>query len=150
MPVQDIIHVAVKTLDLDASNDFYTKVLGMSIAPRPELGIPGTWLDFNGTQVHIFAGEAAYDADGQFTPGNGAIDHLAVSAQDFDTMKQTVIDYGSDYRENDLPDAKLWQLFVKDPSGILFELNFPTDDEPDGAKGPDGPDSPHRYIPGKF
>jgi hypothetical protein len=31
-----------------------------------------------------------------------------------------------------------WQLFIKDPSGIVIELQFVVANEPPGSKGPDG------------
>ena len=72
--VGDIIHVTIKTLELEATEKFYTEVLQAKIGPRPDLGVPGLWLDFNGTQVHILAGEAALDADGNYKSGSGAFD----------------------------------------------------------------------------
>ena len=36
----------------------------------------------------------------------------------------------------DIPDFKLWQLFVLDPSGVVIELNFEAEKEPEGSKGP--------------
>ncbi len=79
MPVQDLIHVNIKTLDLETTDRFYTEVLGMTFANRPELGVPGSWYDFKETQVHVLAGEAALNADGSYTPGGGAVDHVALS-----------------------------------------------------------------------
>ncbi len=147
MPVHDIIHVNVKTLDLEATDHFYTQVLGMTFANRPDLGVPGSWYDIKGTQVHVLAGEAALDAEGRFTHGGGAVDHVALSASDYDAMKAILQDYGCDFRENDIPGANLWQLFVKDPNDITYELNFSISEEPEGAAGPDPANA---YIPGKF
>ena len=145
--IGDIIHVTIKTLDLQATEKFYTEVLQMKIGPRPDLGVPGLWLDFNGTQVHILAGDAALDGEGKFTPGSGAFDHVALSASNYDAIKKTVQDFGCDYRENNIADFDLWQLFVKDPSDVMYELNFIVSEEPDGAVGPD---LANQYIPGKF
>lgn len=147
MPVHDIIHVNVRTLDLAATDHFYTGVLGMTFADRPDMGVPGSWYDIKGTQVHVLAGDAALDAEGNFTPGGGAVDHVALSASDYDAMKATLQGHGCDFRENDIPGANLWQLFVKDPNGITYELNFPISGEPEEAAGPD---PANRYIPGKF
>lgn len=145
--IGDIIHVNIKTLDLAATEKFYTEVLQMKIAPRPELDVPGLWLDFKGTQVHILAGEAALDEQGHFTPGSGALDHVALSAKNYDEMKKIAEDFGCPFRENNISDADLWQLFIKDPSGILYELNFTISQESEDAIGPD---LSNRYIPGKF
>ena len=145
--IGDIIHVTIKTLDLAATEKFYTEVLQAKIGPRPDLGVPGLWLDFNGTQVHILAGEAALDAEGNYKSGAGAFDHVALSAENYDEMKKIVEDFGCDFRENNIQDFNLWQLFVKDPNDIMFELNFFVSEEPAGAIGPD---PANQYIPGNF
>ncbi len=147
MPVQDLIHVNIKTLDLETTDRFYTEVLGMTFANRPELGVPGSWYDFKETQVHVLAGEAALNADGSYTPGGGAVDHVALSAHDYDEMKEIIQKSGYDFKENDLPGADLWQIFVKDPNEVTYELNFVISKEPEGAVGPD---HNNLYIPGKF
>lgn len=147
MPVEDIIHVNIKTLDLEATDRFYTEVLGMTFADRPDLGVPGSWYDFGKTQVHVLAGDAALDADGGFTSGGGAIDHVALSAHGYDGMREVLRKHKCYFCENDLPDANLWQLFVKDPNGVTWELNFPISEEPEGAEGPD---HNNLYVPGKF
>ena len=41
MRLVDINHVAIRTLDLDKTNTFYTAVLGMSLAKRPPFDFPG-------------------------------------------------------------------------------------------------------------
>jgi catechol 2,3-dioxygenase-like lactoylglutathione lyase family enzyme len=147
MPVLDLHHVAIKTLDLEATNRFYIEVLGMKEVARPPFDFPGSWLNIGATMIHVFAGYAALDRDGAFHPGAAAIDHLSLQAQDFEGFKRIFRDRGLKWRELDQPVAKLWQLFVHDPSGILIELNFPIDREPPGATGPD-PANP--YLPGQF
>ena len=147
MPVIDIHHVAIKTLDLAATNRFYTEILGMTEVARPPFDFPGSWISMGSTMIHVFAGYAAYGVDGAFHPGSAAIDHLSIMAHDFDGFKRIFADNGLEWRELDQPAAKLWQLFVHDPNNILIELNFPIDKEPDGAAGPDA-DNP--FLPGKF
>ena len=112
---------------------------------------------FNGLQIQtgdllcmtdgspeILAGEY-WRLLGKLIPG--AIDHVALEAQGFDEMKKIVLDYGAEWRQNRAPSGGLWQLFVKDPSGVTFELNFPTANEPEGSIGPD---ESNRYITGRF
>ncbi|MCZ6605525.1 MAG: VOC family protein [Alphaproteobacteria bacterium] len=137
MPVQDIIHVAIKTMDLDATNKFYTEVLGMEIGPRPPMDIPGSWLNFDGTQIHVLAGEKAFADEKDTRFGTGTVDHIAVQATSYDEMKESALRYGCDIRENDIETAGLWQLFVKDPNGVVVEMNFMKANEPNGSKGPD-------------
>ena len=42
--ITGLLHVAVKTMDLDASVAFYTKVIGLRDVHRPDFGFPGAWL----------------------------------------------------------------------------------------------------------
>lgn len=137
MPLLDIQHVAIRTDDLDATNDFYTGVLGMTMADRPNFNFPGSWLQMGETMIHVLAGDAGLDDDGGFTPGSNAVDHLALGAVGFDDFKKNIVDRGMPWRENDIPEFGLWQLFVKDPNGITIELNFSTAAEPEGAVGPE-------------
>lgn len=137
MELLDIQHVAIRTDDLDATNKFYTEVLGMTLADRPDLPFPGSWLQMGGTQIHILAGNAGLDDDGGFTPGSNAVDHLALGAKGFAAYKQKFEDLGLAWRENGIPPFGIWQLFVKDPNGVTIELNFAETEEPAGTEGPD-------------
>ena len=137
MELLDIQHVAIRTDDLEATNDFYTSVLGMTVADRPDFAFPGSWLQMGETMIHVLAGSAGLDDDGGFTRGSNAVDHLALGATGFDGFKKTILDRGMPWRENDIPEFGLWQLFVKDPNGITIELNFATAAEPEGAAGPE-------------
>ena len=44
MQITGLFHVAIKTNDLDATVKFYTDVLGMTLAHRPDFGFPGAWI----------------------------------------------------------------------------------------------------------
>lgn len=147
MPVKDIIHVAIRTMDLAATNDFYTKVLGFKFAPRPEMAVPGSWLDINGTQIHVLAGEKAFGIHDAAATDTGTVDHIAMEATGYDEIKASVVDHGCEHRENDIPGAGLWQLFIKDPNGVIIELNFRSAKEP---KGSAGPDLTNQYFFGSF
>ncbi len=147
MPAKDLHHIALKTGDLEATVAFYTELLGARIVDRPPFDFPGAWLQFGTTMMHLYSGWAAENKDGEVETGAAAIDHVALMASDFDGMRDTIANAGLDWRENDIPTAKLWQLFVHDPNGVLIELNFPTDGESASSKGPD----PARiYRPGEF
>ena len=147
MPLVDIHHVAIKTQDLEATNKFYTDVLGMTFADRPEFDFPGSWFNIGQTMVHIMAGSAGLDTDGKSPHGGASVDHIALEANDFDDFKKTFESHGIEWRQFKIPPANLWQLFAHDPNGVLIELNFDIGKEPDGAIGPDDSNT---YIPGEF
>ena len=72
MQVTSLFHVAIKTPDLDATVKFYTEVLGMELAHRPNFGFPGAWLAQPGGVpiIHIYAGNAATGPDGKVRTSN--------------------------------------------------------------------------------
>ena len=123
-----LFHTAVKTADLGATVRFYTEVLGMILADRPPIGFPGAWLKpaQAGAEatVHIYAGDAAREADGSVQTGSGAIDHVSVVCQGYDDFRARFETFGLPYRENLVPATPFWQLFVYDPNGIQLELTF--------------------------
>jgi len=136
MPLLDLHHVALRTRDLQASERFYIDVLGMTKVDRPEFDFPGAWLQMGQTMFHLMAGYAAKGPNGESYEGSAAVDHLALKAHDFDAMRENFDRHAVVYRQNDLRDFDIWQLFTNDPDGVVIELNFHRLNEPDGAQGP--------------
>ena len=136
MPLTDLHHVALRTKDLTASEHFYTEVLGMEKVDRPDFDFPGAWLQMGETMFHLMAGYAALGPDGEISRGSGAVDHLAIQARGFDEMREKFEFSGVEYKENNIQDFGIWQLFVNDPDGVIIELNFQSAGEPAGSKGP--------------
>jgi catechol 2,3-dioxygenase-like lactoylglutathione lyase family enzyme len=129
MGLIDLHHVAIRTQDVAATNRFYVDVLGMREVERPPLGFPGSWLAIDRTMIHVMGGERGRtDA-----PRGGAVDHIALRAVGFEEFKDRLGAHGIEYRESGIATAGLRQLFVRDPNGIVVELNF---DEPGVAAGP--------------
>ena len=147
MPAIDLHHLAIKTHDVDATVKFYNGVIGSHSVERPNFDFPGAWLQFGATMIHLYGGEAAKNKSGGHDNGSAAIDHIALSAHGFDSMRENIESQKLDWRQFDIPTFNLWQLFVHDPNGVLVELNFDTTKEPDGSKGPD---HTNRYDPGNF
>jgi catechol 2,3-dioxygenase-like lactoylglutathione lyase family enzyme len=147
MRLVDINHVAIRTLDLDATNKFYTEVLGMRLAKRPPFDFPGSWLQIGETMIHVMAGKAAYDTEGKFRPVGGTVDHISISAEGYDDFARRFEQHRLDYREFAVPEAGIMQLFVRDPNGILIELNFVAAQE---GKAPARIDRAREYVPGSF
>lgn len=147
MRLVDINHVAIRTLDLDKTNKFYTEVLGMTLAKRPPFDFPGSWLSIGQTMIHVLAGDGAYDLEGKFRPIGGTVDHISITAEGFDGFAKRFDEHGLEWREFAVPGADIAQLFVRDPNGILIELNFTASREGRAGKAPD---AGRQYLPGKF
>jgi len=132
MPVADINHVLVRTTDIDATKDFYVDVLGFEVLPRPKFPFPGYWLGVDGTALvhvglHGVENSTLYyigSPENAATDNAGVIDHVAFLATDPQAMIERFERLEVDYRPRFLPESELYQLFVKDPNGIMIELNF--------------------------
>jgi catechol 2,3-dioxygenase-like lactoylglutathione lyase family enzyme len=118
MRVQGLDHYTVNVRDVDRSIAFYDAVLGFKPGFRPDLGFPGAWL-YCGQQavVHLVAGRPA---DGEH---NGAFDHVALQAADFDGMCRHLETQKVPYRTQGVPGGRR-QIFIHDPDGVKIELNY--------------------------
>ncbi len=132
-----LFHTAIKTADLGATVRFYTEVLGMVVAERPPIPFPGAWLKpaqaGADASIHVYAGDAAKEADGSVQTGTSAIDHVSVVCQGYADFKARFEKFGLAFRENIVPATPFWQLFIYDPNGIQLELTFHAAAEPQAA-----------------
>jgi len=128
MLITGLFHVAIKTNNLDATTRFYTEVLGLKLAHRPDFGFPGAWIAVptpaGEAIIHVYAGGPALGADGKTPVGTGAIDHISITAVGWDDCIARIKAEGYDWREAVVPGTSLWQIFVYDPSGVLLEITF--------------------------
>ena len=138
MPLQRLEHFLVLTDDLAATSDFYCRILGLYVGPRPPLGFDGEWLYLGSVPcVHTAEWEsyrrhslAAGIAVSQRAPGTGPVDHLAFVADDPDGMRARLQGHGLKFAENSVPGARLTQFFMVDPNGVKVEINAQTGVEP--------------------
>lgn len=133
-------HYSIRTTDIDASRDFYERVLGLTVGPRPDFPFPGAWMyrgdhgDVANAVVHII-GIDPNDAKGlqnylggrdpASLKGSGAIDHIAFFADGLAAMLEHLRGLGVPVRERTVPNIGLHQLFLDDPNGVMVELNYP-------------------------
>lgn len=132
MPVFGLEHVNIRTADLQGTLAFFRDVLSMDVRPPPGRTSveDGAWVyDANGMAVvHVASSAIAYPSDAKlpFEPGrgSGSLHHVALKCSNFDETLARLRKLGVECFENHLPAYKLRQIFVSDPNGILFELNF--------------------------
>lgn len=147
--VTGLLHVAIKTNDLDKTVRFYRDIVGLVEAPRPDFGYPGAWLavptPIGEAIIHIYAGGPALGDDRQAPSGTGAIDHVSLTATGYREMVARIRQNGLDWREFEVPGTTLWQIFTYDPSGVQLEVTF------DGRveEGPPDMSPGRRYEAGK-
>jgi catechol 2,3-dioxygenase-like lactoylglutathione lyase family enzyme len=151
MVITGLLHVAIKTMDLDATVAFYTRVLGLKEVARPNFGFPGAWLGVptpvGEAVIHIYAGGPALAAGGgKVPPHSGAIDHVSITAIGWRAFRARFAEFGLPWREFVIPNTTYWQQFVYDPSGVMLELTF--DGVAEGIPVPDIP-AERRYNAGE-
>src|SRR6185503_17113893 len=89
MPLSHIEHFLVAADDIDATRDWYARVLGMQSGPHPDFGFPVHWMYVNGVDI-VHIGPSAKQAGeiqkkylgrtSQSAEGTGAVDHIAFRA----------------------------------------------------------------------
>lgn len=133
-------HYSIRTADLRASREFYERVLGLTVGPRPDFPFPGLWMyrgdhsDAANAAVHII-GIDRNDLEGlkrylgnrgvDSLQGSGAVDHIAFFADGLQAMLAHLKKLGIEPRQRTVPSIGLHQLFLDDPSGVVIELNYP-------------------------
>jgi catechol 2,3-dioxygenase-like lactoylglutathione lyase family enzyme len=113
----NIQHVNLAVGDLGVAVAFYTDVLGLGLAPTPELGFPAQFIAINDYQ-EIHLNEVA-----DVTPERS---HFCIRVADFNEVfrrvkKEGVIDTSTNGRAHRLASGVM-QMFVRDPHGHLIEI----------------------------
>src|SRR5262249_9534670 len=134
MPLSHIEHLLVAADDIDATRDWYARVLGMKSGPHPDFGFPVHWMYVGEVDiVHISqsakqAGEIQKKYLGRTSQdtgtGTGAIDHIAFRATGLRQMVQHLQAEKGAFSQRRANGQALFQLFMFDPNGIKVELNY--------------------------
>lgn len=134
MPLSHIEHILVAADDIDATRDWYARVLGMTSGPHPDFGFPVHWMYLGGVDVvHIgpsakMAGAIQKQYLGRTSQkseqGTGALDHIAFRATGLRDMLQHLKKEKVSFTQRRANGQALFQLFFHDPNGIKIELNF--------------------------
>jgi catechol 2,3-dioxygenase-like lactoylglutathione lyase family enzyme len=134
-------HFSIRTLDMEATKNFYSSVIGLEVGPRPNFPFPGIWLysgdisNYANAVVHVIGLDPANpnglnqylgERDNTGLHGSGAVDHLAFFVTGLSAKKALLAQHKVAYTEREVPVLGLIQLFLHDPSGIVIELNYPS------------------------
>jgi catechol 2,3-dioxygenase-like lactoylglutathione lyase family enzyme len=119
MPVNGINHVNIRTTDVEASARFYTEVLDFKFRGGPlVMGREPNWLFDKSGHPIIHLRVMAPDSD-----STGPIDHVALDCEGLplviERLKQRDLKFDI---ANLQPGVTI--VFVKDPHGVMLELNF--------------------------
>ena len=133
MPLSHIEHVLIQTSDIAKTVEWYVRVLGMRAGFTPDFKFPVQWLYLGDRDVvHVTEGGANTSENrkryvGQqttATEGSGAIDHVAFRCTGLKDTLAHLRAEGVEFKERQVNDQGLYQLFLFDPNGIKVELNF--------------------------
>lgn len=133
MPLAFMEHFLLQAEDIEATKDWYVNVLGLQVGPHPDFKFPVYWLYLGDRDVlHLTQGGAKVTEnrmkylgqESQAVRGSGVIDHVAFRATGLKEMIAHLDKLGVGYKERQVNDQGLYQLFVFDPNGVKVELNF--------------------------
>jgi catechol 2,3-dioxygenase-like lactoylglutathione lyase family enzyme len=131
MPSLD--HINIQTVNLAETVAFYRDVLDLRAGdPPPPLDPAKVQWMFAGEGRAIFhlSGPGALVAIGDINSSGdtGAVHHVALACKSHDAMVEKLDRMGIEHRRNHVAAIDLKQIFVRDPNGILLELNYRSGD----------------------
>lgn len=133
MPLTFMEHFLLQAEDIEATKDWYVNVLGFRVGPHPDFKFPVYWLYLGDRDVlHLTQGGAKVTdnrmkylgQESQAVRGSGVIDHVAFRTTGLDEMIAHLKKHNVEFKERQVNDQGLYQLFVFDPNGVKVELNF--------------------------
>jgi catechol 2,3-dioxygenase-like lactoylglutathione lyase family enzyme len=115
-------HYNLRTRKFGETVRFYEEVLGLENGPRPNFSEPGAWMYSEGRPVvHLVD---LTPSDEPQKPDSGVVHHVAFVSRGYAAMKQHLTAKAIEFRAVAVPGNKLWQIFVRDPNGVVVELNY--------------------------
>jgi catechol 2,3-dioxygenase-like lactoylglutathione lyase family enzyme len=131
MSVTAMEHVLVLSDDIEATRDFYCRVVGLRVGERPLLAFPGYWLYAGPIACLHVAERGAYSSHAASLglearaepPGAGPVDHIAFNASDYEALSARLESNGVAAVRNTISGGGPRQLFIEDPNGVRVEIN---------------------------
>ena len=113
-----IDHVLIYTKDLPAMQRFFEEVVCLVPGERPPFPGNGTWLYSKGRPIIHLAASSSHGT-------NGAIDHIAFTGGDYQSLITRLSRYKYKYVEQKVPGSNEHQVIVNGPEGVSLEIQFP-------------------------
>jgi catechol 2,3-dioxygenase-like lactoylglutathione lyase family enzyme len=130
MQVNALDHVNIITDQLDATAEFYARLLDLERRDGPPPFLPQhvQWMYDAGGQaiLHLNSADCPRAFDRPVEPGalTGAIHHVALKCSGFDEVTRRLEALGAEFQVNLIESIGLRQIFTPDPNNVLLELNF--------------------------
>lgn len=122
MSVGMLDHFNIRTRKLAETVQFYEEFLGLTKGDRPNFAFPGAWLYSEGKPV-VHLVDISQTSEPQ-KPDSGVVHHIAFASRDFQGMKQHLQSKEFAFESREVPGGDIWQIFVRDPNGVMIELNY--------------------------
>lgn len=129
MRVNKLDHVNIQTTKLAETVRFYADVLDLTVGDPPPPLDPALvqWM-FDGEGRAIFHLSSPGSLVGQeainIGSDTGAVHHVALDCSGHDAMTERLGAMGLEHRLLHAAAIDLKQIFVRDPNGVLIELNY--------------------------
>ena len=120
MPATGFTHVSVHAHNLEDSVRFYKDLFGMEEIPAPNFPFPVRWLRVGDLQLHLFESEEAAPRAHHFGLDVDDFEAAYMKAKELGVVEES----GYFSKVYELPDGAV-QLYVRDPSGNMIEVNWP-------------------------
>ena len=129
MRVNRLDHVNVQTVKLAETVRFYADVLDLDAGDPPPPLDPAEvqWMfDGDGRAIFHLSSPGSLNAveDVNVSADTGAVHHVALDCSGHDEMVERLRRLGVEHRLNHVQAIDLKQIFVRDPNGVLLELNY--------------------------
>ncbi len=130
MRVNALDHVNIQTLKLKETVRFYAEVLDLEARdPPPPLDPERVqWMyDGEGRAIFHLTTPGSIMGDGgrrELPRETGPVHHVALNCSGHDAMVDRLTSLGFEHRLNHVTAIDLKQIFVRDPNGVLLELNY--------------------------
>jgi glyoxylase I family protein len=117
MQITQSLHTAIVVTNLERSEHFYGKVLGLAKIDR-NLKYPGAWYQIGNYQIHLIV--SSFVPTENQTEKWGRNPHVAFSVVDLETAKAELLNqnYPIQASASGRP-----AIFTKDPDGNIIELS---------------------------
>ncbi|MEH1946647.1 MAG: VOC family protein [Nostoc sp.] len=117
MQITQSLHTAILVTDLERSEHFYGKVLGLSKIDR-SLNYPGAWYQVGDYQIHLIVATTVPTENPNEKWGRNP--HVAFTVVDLDAAKQEFLNHNYPIQASASGRAA---LFTQDPDGNIIELS---------------------------
>ena len=130
MRVESLDHINIITDRMEETARFYSDLLQLERRNAPPPLTPGNaaWMfdEAGRAIIHINSVDCPRTYDRTVEPGSltGALHHVALKCEGYDSMIAKLKTDGVDFQENYVAAINLRQIFTADPNNILLELNF--------------------------